>query len=497
MRAITIVAVLWLLCSGLFPRVCLAEPQNIRPNILLIVVDDLGYGELGCQGNPEIPTPNIDSIATHGVRFTNGYMSAPVCSPSRAGFFTGRYQTRFGYEFNSIGPHNREAHVGLPLAEKTLAGRLKDAGYTTALVGKWHLGASKSHHPLDRGFDHFYGFLHEGHFYVPPPYPGVLSWFRVSSLPDGSGMRLQRKNYIFSAHLGSTEPPYDEENSILRGREPVREDEYLTSALAREAVAFIDRHAGGPFFLYVSFNVPHSPMQAQLEEIKQFTSIPDLQRLIFAGMIASLDLSVGRILQALSRRQIEENTLIVFFSDNGGPTRELTSSNRPLRGGKGDLYEGGLRVPFLLQWKGRIPGGRTYDYPVISLDLVPTALAAAGASEQLPELDGVNLLPYLSDEAGGVPHDTLFWRYGSRIALRKGNWKLVRNPPRNRNAAEFELYDLSSDLSEKDDVRSLHPDIVSDLYRETEHYNNQMVEPLWRPQGARPRENWPLDLIEP
>ncbi|MCP5112607.1 MAG: sulfatase-like hydrolase/transferase, partial [bacterium] len=187
---------------------------------------------------------------------------------------------------------------------------------------------------------------------------------------------LRRGNYVFSTHMGNTEPPYDLKNPMLRGREPINEPTYLTDALAREAVDFIDRNAAEPFFLYLSYNVPHSPLQATFESIKRHQSIPDIHRQIFAGMISILDDSLGRVLAALRRHQIEENTLIIFFSDNGGPTRELTSSNAPLRAGKGAVYEGGIRIPFLLQWKGAVPAGKVYEEPVISLDSVPTALAA-------------------------------------------------------------------------------------------------------------------------
>jgi len=474
----------------------LAQQQS-KPNILLVGVDDLGYGELGCQGNAEIPTPNIDSLAQNGARFTNGYVSAPVCCPSRAGFMTGRYQTRFGHEHNAIGLQNLEENIGLPLSEETLADLLKAQGYRTGLVGKWHLGASKPRQPMNRGFDEFYGFLNEGHFYVPPPYPGVLSWFRVSSLPDPSETRLRRGNYIFSTHMGNggTEPPYDLENPIRRGWDPIEEATYLTDALAREAVSFIDRNAEEPFFLYLAYNVPHSPLQATIEYMNRMGSISDVQRQIFAGMIANLDDSFGHVLDSLRRNEIEDNTLIIFFSDNGGPTRELTSSNAPLRGGKGQLYEGGIRIPFLVQWKGKLPGGEVYDHPVIALDTVPTALAAAGAP--IPgNLDGVDLAPYLTGENSGAPHETLFWRYGPRTALRSGNWKVVRNGGRGNEDAPFELYDLAGDISEENDLSAERPEILRRLEAELGRINSQMVDPLWRSRGSGSEENWPLKLVE-
>ena len=376
--------------------------QAAKPNIVLIVADDLGYGELGCQGNPQIPTPNIDSIAKAGVRFTNGYVSAPFCSPSRAALMTGRYQTRFGHEFNAIGVRNKLPGIGLPLAEKTIADHLKAAGYRTGCFGKWHLGGADEYHPLHRGFDEFFGFLHEGHFYVPPPYRGVES------------------------HLREKEPPYDEENPLLRGTKEVDEKEYLTDVLGREAVSFIERNRDHPYFLYLPFNAIHSPMQASSFYMKRFAGIADRHRRVFAAMLSAMDDAIGAVL-----RKLEPNTLVIFISDNGGPVQELTSSNLPLRGQKGQMYDGGIRIPFMLQWKPRIKGGMTMDQPVISCDLLPTILAAAGV-KPLPTapLDGVNLLPMLRGETSRPPHETLFWRMGPSHALRKGKWKLVHQAAR-------------------------------------------------------------------
>ncbi len=373
----------------------LAAPA-VKPNIVLIVADDLGYGETGMQGNSSIPTPNIDSIARNGVRCTQGYVTAPVCCPSRAGFMTGRYQTRFGHELNAIGKQNALPGIGLPLSERTIAQRLKDLGYRTACIGKWHLGGSEPYLPQRRGFDEFFGFLNEGHYYVPPPHRGVES------------------------HLRNPEPPYDEDNPIRRGNTPVVEKRYLTDAFTREALRFLGRRGRDPFFLYLPYNSVHSPMQAKLAGGKRFAGIGDLHRRVFAGLLGSLDDSIGAVLGKLP-----DNTLIFFLSDNGGPTAELTSSNEPLRGFKGQLFEGGIRVPFAMQWKGRIPAGRTYDRPVSSLDILPTMLAAAGAPPP-PEMDGVDLLPYLGRGQAGDPHPELFWRYGPNMAFRQGDFKLVR-----------------------------------------------------------------------
>ncbi|MGH9629681.1 MAG: sulfatase [Bryobacteraceae bacterium] len=436
-----------------------AQLRRRRPNIVMILADDLGYGELGCQGNPQIPTPHIDSIARHGVRFTNGYVSSPYCSPSRAGLMTGRYQTRFGHELNVVGRRNLQPGIGLPLSETTLAEHLKKAGYSTGVFGKWHLGGRPEFHPMKRGFDEFFGFLHEGHFYVPPPYRGVTS-------------RLRAK-----------EPPYDDENFILRGSEPVEEKEYLTDAFTREALSFMDRNRERPFFLYLPYNAVHSPMQAPVELMRRFNGIGNEHRQVFAAMLKSLDDGVGAVLRKLRENRLEEDTLIFFLSDNGGPVVELTSSNAPLRGGKGQLWEGGIRIPFLFQWKGKIPGGRAFDQPVISLDIFSTAVAAAGGNsgrdDDAVDRDGIDLTPLMTGSSNRPPHDALFWRYGKNIALRKGDWKLVRQVERGQREADYQLFNLISDAGETTNLRRQQPEIARELLRDLERLNGQMSPPLW------------------
>ena len=464
------------------------EAAGSRPNILLIFVDDLGYGELGCQGNVEIPTPHIDSLARNGIRFTQGYVTSPYCSPSRAGLLTGRYQSRFGHELNPVGRRNLDERAGLPLSERTIAEDLKAGGYATALVGKWHLGGLPQFHPQRRGFDEFFGFLHEGHFYVPgPPWPDVLTWLRTRELPGGAGLRQQDGNVIRSMHLRNNEPPYDENNPILRGTQPVVEREYLTEALAREATTFIERNASRPWFLYLSYNAPHSPMQAPIRSLERFGHIGDIHRRLFAAMVAALDDSIGAVLATLRTLELEEDTLIFFLSDNGGPTAELTSSNAPLRGGKGQLFEGGIRIPFVMQWKGRLPGGKVVEQPVISLDILPTALAAAGVSRAAGrKLDGLNLLPWLCGNAPAPGQRTFFWRYGRNVALRDGDWKLIRQSARGKSDADFALFDLARDAGETNDLASTRPEVAKELLAKLDRLNAEMAEPLLaKPPRAR------------
>jgi arylsulfatase A-like enzyme len=397
----------------------------------------LGYGELGCQGNPEIPTPNIDSLARGGIRCTSGYVSCPVCSPTRAGLMTGRYQQRFGHEFNPGPAEMASEDFGLPLGEVTVADRLKSAGYATGIFGKWHLGFKPKYRPQRRGFDEFFGFLGGAHSYL--------------------------------------DPKSDSRNAILRGDTPADEKEYLTDAFTREAVAFIDRHRQQPFFLYLPFNAVHAPLQGTEKYLDRFTGIKQEKRRTFAAMLSAMDDGVGAVLAKLRQAGLEQDTLIFFISDNGGPTPNTTSRNDPLRGFKGQVWEGGIREPFLIQWKGRLPAGKLYDPPVISLDILPTAAAAAGV--KLPDdarLDGVNLLPFLTGHSDRPPHEMLFWRFGKQSAIRQGNWKLVKLPSQHE-----QLFDLAADIGERHDLAAQNPDVVKQLDAALRKWDSQLAEPRW------------------
>ena len=419
-----------------------AELGTKRPNIILILSDDHGYAEIGVQGCKDVPTPNIDSIAKNGIRFTNGYVSCPVCSPTRAGLNTGRYQQRFGHEFNPGPPGQAADTFGLPLTETLLAARLKAAGYATGIVGKWHLGYEKGYLPLDRGFDEFFGFPGGAHAY--------------------------------------NNPQPESDNPIMRGDKPVDEKEYLTDAFARESVSFIERHKDKPFFLYLPFNAVHSPLEAPEKYMSRFADIKDKKRQTFAAMLSAMDDAVGKALDAVRKNGLEENTLIFFLGDNGGPTPSTTSRNDPLRGYKGQVYEGGFRVPFLAQWKGQIPAGKVYSKPVIALDIAPTACALAGAKTDGAKFDGVNLMPYLTGKSDGAPHETLYWRFGDQSAIRDGDWKLVKTPN-----GGTELFNLADDIGESKNLASEKPQKVKKLEALYEKWNSQLAKPLWKTQRDR------------
>ena len=459
-----------------------------RPNIIFVVADDLGYGELGCFGGKDIPTPHIDSLARNGVRFTNGYVTAPFCAASRAALITGRYQTRFGFENNPIGAANADPAIGLPLSETTLPNVLRNAGYATALIGKWHLGGAPTFHPQRRGFDSFFGFLHEGHYYVPPPWNDHVTWLRRRTLPDGGTGRWTSPDgrLVWSTHLGSFEPDYDADNPVLRNSQPIDETANLTDAFTREAEAYIARHKAQPFFLFLSYNAVHSPLQGADGYMKRFAHIADIQRRIFASMLAQLDDGVGRVLARVRAEGLEERTLIVFLSDNGGPTRELTSSNRPLRGEKGQLLEGGIRVPMILQWKGRVRGGVQESRMVSSLELFPTAVAAAGAKAPA-NLDGVDVLPHLGRADGTPIRAQHYWRVGPQAALRAGDWKIHRG----RGDSTWQLYNLSNDIGEERDVRGANAGKFAELEKAWEALNREMIEPLWSSGGGGGRRAKP------
>jgi arylsulfatase A-like enzyme len=419
-----------------------------RPNVLLFVADDLGYGDIGVHGCQDIPTPSIDSIARDGVRCTSAYVSAPRCSPSRCGIFTGRYQQRFLCEL--------DAPRGLPREELMLAERLKSAGYATGLIGKWHLGKDAEDHPSARGFDEFFGFLGGVNDYLPGEEPFL---------------------------------------KVLRGRELAHEKRYLTEAFGREAALFLERHAREPFFLTVAFNAPHGPIQAPAERLARFASIADPKRRAYAAVVSAMDDAIGAVLAKLSALELEERTLVFFLSDNGGPQVKRSwngSSNGVLRGQKSTLYEGGIRVPFLARWKGVLPAGKVYDPPVTALDIAPTALALAGVAVTGERaLDGVDILPQLVGRVSDPPHAALYWRFSlpprrpdeHKWAIRVGDMKLVHSPHRDPETGEPRgvgftgLYDVVRDPGETTDLAGARPEVAKELEARWREWNAGLPPP--------------------
>jgi arylsulfatase A-like enzyme len=409
-----------------------------RPNVVLIVADDLGYGELSSYGGRDVQTPHIDSIGQNGVRFTNGYVTCPVCSPTRAALLTGRYQQRFGHEFNPGPPTEASPDFGLALSEPTLAERFKKLGYSTGMVGKWHLGYQPQFTPTQRGFDEFYGFLGGAHFYL------------------SAGDRNR--------------------GPILRGTTPVDAIEYTTFDFAREASAYIERHKNEPFFLYLPFNAVHGPLEATPAYLAKFSGIQNEKRQKFCAMLASLDDAVGMVLSKLRETGLEDDTVLYFIGDNGGPTPSTTSANGPLRDYKTTVFEGGIRVPFAMQWPGHVPKGITYHKPVVSLDIMPTSLVAAGVHiDRQWKLDGVDLLPHLTGKRSNAPHDFLYWRTGKQKAIRHGDMKLLMQ----RNSTTWELYDLAKDVAESNNLAEEQPDIVKTLAARWSGWNAELMDPRW------------------
>ncbi len=431
---VTMIAAMFILSS------CTGKPadklKGARPNIVFILADDMGWADLPVYGNKFNEAPNLTAMAENGMQFTNAYAACPVCSPTRASIMSGQYPARVGitdfitghwrpYE-EVIVPKNRTQY--LPLEIYTLGEAMKDAGYATGYFGKWHLGGGE-YYPKNQGFD-------------------------ISNVYQGGG---------FFHYADRMEVPMDTKPGVV-----------LSEALTDLGLDFIDRHQAEPFFLQVSYNAVHSPLQGAHAYMEKFKDIEDIQRRIFAAMLANMDSSVGDVMQKLKECGLEENTLVIFFSDNGGPTLELTSSNAPLRGGKGSMFEGGLRIPFMMQWKERLPGGLEYEHAVSSLDLFPTCAAAAQA--EIPEnLDGVNLLPFLLGETNEIPHEILFWRQGVRTALRKGDWKIVFDP----SGKSWELYNLAEDLTESRDLSARDPEKRDDLIEKWRSLNKEMVDPMF------------------
>ncbi len=416
-----------------------AESKLAMPNILVILADDLGYADLGCQGSPDVKTPRIDSLAANGIRCTAGYVTAPQCSPSRAGLISGRYQQRFGHEANPNSP------LMLMRGGRTIADHLKASDYATGHFGKWHLGVESVEDapketreskdqmlPTQHGFDESFGY----------------------------------SDYAKAAKQGSDIAPSPHA--------------YDDRVFVRKAADFIGRHGKQPWFIYLALHAPHTQHVDFGDYSKRFPEACD-KRVKVLSVMAQQDEAVGTVLDQLKTRHLEENTLIFYLSDNGGTLRSegerkhfTGSLNTPFRGDKGTTLEGGIRIPFIVQWKGRLPAGKTYDRPVSSLDILPTALAAAGIANSVElRLDGVNILPFLEGRSAADPHEVLFWRWRSEQAVRMGDWKLVRG----KENKQWRLIDLTSDVKEEHDLTAQHPDKAKALLARFEQWNATLLPP--------------------
>jgi arylsulfatase A-like enzyme len=420
-----------------------AETKPGRPNILVILSDDHGYADVGFQGCKDIPTPNLDRLASEGLHCTNGYVSHPYCSPSRAGLLTGRYQARFGWEHNP--PDKPNDHTeGVPITEKFLPEYLKAAGYATGWIGKWHLGMATEFLPENRGFDETFGFLSGQHHY--------LNW-----KPKGKGAF----------------------GPIMQNGNAVDVKEHLTVAFGHKAASFVTRHKAEPWFLYLAFNAPHSPNEPTPERLAKFGNIADPTRRGYAAQVSLLDDAIGETLTALRETGQERKTLVFFFSDNGSPfgdgnggSRPCGGLNTPLRDGKHSVYEGGVRVPFVVSWPGRLPAGKDYVQPVSSLDVFATALACAGVPMPTDRAyDGVDLLPYLTNQKTVAPHEQLFWRLNERhqAAARVDVMKIVRDGKK-----PDQLFNLSTDIGETTDLAKTSAKSARKLNKTLDAWIDQM-----------------------
>ncbi len=440
-----------------------------RPNIVIIMADDLGYRDVGCYGCIDFQTPNIDALAKSGIRCTSGYVSHPYCSPSRAGLLSGQYQQTFGHEHNPAYDEQNNK-VGIDTGTRLLPAIMSDSGYKTGLIGKWHLGAGKPFRPSVRGLTEFYGFLGGGHDYF-------------KTVPNGTN---------YNSPMWRDHKPTDDRLT------------YLTDDLTSEAEKFIERNREDPFCLLLMYNAPHAPDHVTDDYLQRVATIKHAGRRRYAALVQGVDEGVKRIVLKLKSLQLTERTLVVFLSDNGG--RRGVSDNRALRGNKGWLHEGGVRVPFILSMPGRLPQDRVYNPPVLALDLLPTALRLGNIA--VPKnCNGVNLVPFLTGSKNGSPHESIFWRVsgGEGYAVRHGKWKLVHDV----GMSLPELYDLTTDIGEDHDQSKNEPQVVALLQRQFRVWNATLEAPRWteghsqntirertKAKEAKTRQ-WPMPWINP
>lgn len=465
-----------------------------KPNVIVILADDLGYGDTGVYGSKIVKTPHIDALAADGVRFTQGYVSHPVCAPSRAALLTGRYQTRFGYEFNPVG---RDRTGGVSLDEVFIGQVMQQAGYRTAMVGKWHLGASGPYHPVARGFDEYFGTTAGANAFIVDTQPG--DEFHTPPGAEATYGTAEGGGGLGSGSEAEQMVVLRQRAPITRGREPVEVKDYLTDAFTDETVRFIGANKDKPFFIYLAHTTPHTPLQAPAKYIERYKHIQNKGQRVYAAMVASLDDSVGAIRAKLKAEGLEKDTVIVLLSDNGcaGYIGDACT-NAPLNGYKGMHLEGGVRVPFVMAWPGHIKP-KVETRVVSSLDIAPTAAALAGAT--MPKgSDGVDLIPYLTGRNAGAPNPTLYWRSGLNFAIRDGDWKMwmVNRADPSEVAAEGSritpdgvqakpsprghfvmLYDLKGDPAEATNLATTRPEVVAQLKAKIEAWDKGNVPAQW------------------
>lgn len=451
-----------------------------RPNVIVILADDMGHGDVSLYGNTLIETRHIDSIGRAGVKFTAGYSSAPLCSPSRAGLVTGRYQQRFGFEQQvssgafperrpmleedgSLSPRQGNDELlrrGIPTTEKLIGEVFKASGYRTGVVGKWHLGHAPQFLPMNRGFDHscvFYG--NTSIQYTRELDPDILS-FKVDFHDEGKDVAWTRHGL----------------NGIRRNGELIDVDQYLLHFFRDEALQFVENSKAEPFMLYFAMNAPVPPLQVPRSYFEALRDrIPNIHQRAYNALVQAQDDVIGALLDKVKALGLEQDTMVVFVSDNGCAVSR-PGSNAPYSGGKYSTYEGGIRMPFVIKWPGHIQAGQVYEEPVSTLDILPTVAAACEVpTTGTQPLDGVNLLPYLSHEVAGAPHEALFWKLSIHSAVRVGRWKLYMEP---KNGVEY-LFDLQDDPQETTDLKARHPEVYADLKARYEAWDKSLPPRAW------------------
>ena len=435
-----------------------SKKTPLKPNILVILCDDLGYSDLGFNGSKDIPTPALDALAKTGTIFTSAYVAHPFCGPSRASLMTGLYAHKIGAQFN-LPPNSGETiKKGISLEETFISKVLDDAGYQTGLIGKWHLGSNPEFHPNVRGFDDFYGFLGGGHGYFPEKYR--------------ADYKRQEKN--------GRKLIWDYLHPLEHNGKQVKETEYLTDAFSREGVRFIKdaSKTKDPFFLYMSYNAPHTPLEAKEEDLKLFSHIKDKKRKTYAAMVYAVDRGVKKIVDALKESGEYENTLIVFFSDNGGKTK-AGATNYPLKEGKGSVYEGGFRVPMFFHWPNVVPSGKKYDYSVSALDFYPTFAKLAGAKiPQGKRIDGKNIWDnFLMNRDNHKDENIYVLRHRngfSDVGVRNNEWKAVK-----AYNQKWKLFNIYKDLAESNDISKNNAAILKSMVNDAKVWSDSHIQPYF------------------